>query len=327
MNWFQRHLNWSLVLVNIAALSASIWVSLFSYEFTYPTFLFVGRAVACAILIPFTVWFLRRKGRSLGWVWMLFVPLGEIVLLCLRNHLTHNKKIKDVKKRCPYCGQSLHDAALKCSRCKEWVPNELFNRLSDEDVKLIKNGNLTPSTPSLVAYMVIGLLKDSNLKKQVEKQLIRGLNRKQSFNLLVFESYCCFTAICLSAKIKRGCRDTIMADLKVKLLNGIIESSGVKMLGTEDEESTRILRVEGEVLYNKFEDIWKDLGTDTPSQVRNTTALASAVYGDKQGDMFNGLPLYAEFISTPFHMQEGFKDTFLVEENDFDWQAITGFSL
>lgn len=106
-----------------------------------------------------------------------------------------------------------------------------------------------------------------------------------------------------------------MGTLKAELLNAIIESSDV-------EEPTRILRAEGEALYNKFDNIWKDLGTDTPSQARNTIALASVVYGDKQANILSGLPLYGQFIDMPFHMREPFGEIFLVEEKDFDWQAI-----
>ena len=188
----------------------------------------------------------------------------------------------------------------------------------------MKKNNLTPHTPSLMTIMVIGLLKDSNLKKQVQKSFGGKLDGRQQFNLLVFESYCYLTAIRLSAKTKRGCKDTIIATLKAKLLTGIIESSGVKVSGVEHDESTRILRAEGEALYNKFDNIWKDLGTDTPSQARNTIALASVVYGDKQANILSGLPLYGQFINMPVHMREPFGEIFLVEEKDFDWQAIAG---
>ena len=234
--------------------------------------------------------------------------------------------VEATKKKCPHCGQSLHYAAIKCSRCKKWVPNELFNRLCNEDVELIKNNNLTPYTPSLVTIMIVGLMKDSNLEKQVQKVFGGKLNGKQKFNLLVFESYCLFAAITLFSKTKRGCRDTIMDTLKDKLLNGIIESSGVEVSGIEHEESTSLLKAGGEALYDHFDDILEDLGTDTPSQVRNTIGLASAVYGDKQANVVNGLPLYTELMTTTSHMGEGFKEFFIVEEEDFDWQAMIGES-
>lgn len=230
-------------------------------------------------------------------------------------------------KKCPYCGQTLRDSAFKCSRCKRWVPNELFDRLCDDDVKLIKKNNLIPHTPSLMTIMVTSFLKDSSLKKQVRESFGGKLDRRQQFNLLVFESYCYFSAIRLSAKTKRGYKDTIIATLKAKLLTGIIELSGVKVTGVEHDESTRILRAEGEALYNEFDNIWKDLGTDMPSQVRNTTALASAVYGDKQANILSGLPLYGQFINMPVHMRGPFAEIFLVEEKDFDWQAIASGSV
>lgn len=234
--------------------------------------------------------------------------------------------VEATKKKCPHCGQSLHYAAIKCSRCKKWVPNELFNRLCNEDVELIKNNDLTPYTPSLITIMVIGLMEDSNLEKQVQKVFGGKLNGKQKFNLLVFESYCLFAAITLFSKMKRGCRDTIMGTLKDKLLNGIIESSGVEVSGTTHEESTCLLKAGGQALYNRFDDILKDLGTDTPSQLRDTMALASAVYGDKQANVANGLPLYTELMTTTSHMGEAFKEFFIVEEEDFDWQAMMGES-
>jgi hypothetical protein len=218
-------------------------------------------------------------------------------------------------KKCPHCGQKLHDAAFKCSRCNGWVPNELFERLHDDDVKLIKNNNLTPFTPSLMTRMIISLLKDTYLEKQTQEVLGWSLNGKQRFNLLVFESYCYFNAIRLSAKMKKGCKDIIMSALKAELLNAIIESS-------DAEEPTRVLKAQGDALYNEFDNIWTHLGTDTPSQVRNTIALASIVYGDKQANIVSGLPLYEQFIDTPIHMREPFEEIFLVQEKDFDWFRV-----
>lgn len=229
--------------------------------------------------------------------------------------------------KCPHCGQTLHHGALMCSRCKKWVPNELFNRLCNEDVEVIKDNNLTPHTPSLVTVMVIGLMQDSNLEKQVQKALGQRLNGRQRFNLYAFESYCYFQAIILSAKMKRGCRDTIIGTLKDKLWSGIIESAKMEISGTTHEESTLLLKAGGRALYDRFDDILEALGTDTASQARTTIALASAVYGDKQANIANGLPLYTQFMELSTAMLKPFGEMFLVEEEDFDWQAMMGKSL
>jgi hypothetical protein len=227
-----------------------------------------------------------------------------------------------MNKKCPHCDQPLGEAAFKCSRCKEWVPNELFNRLCDEDVKLIKKNDLTLLTPSLMAVMVLSLLKDSHLEKRLQEMPGRNLNGLEQFNLYVFWSFSYFAAVRLSVKMKQSCKDAIMATLKDKLLTGIIEFYGVEISGIEHEKTTHIQRVEGQGLYDKFDIIWNDLGTDT--QVNTSLALASAVFGDKQAGIFKGLPLYMEFVDTPVLMQEEFKSIFLVEEKDFDWQTMIG---
>jgi len=342
------------ILMILSIFPGSLWITLLHEQHIYgiPVFLVfmalalagIGGAVAlrrthynwalagaiCSIIFPFfgipaLILLVKRKGE--------FSSVERDTDSLTRGKSTANLEASNGKssaeateKECPHCGQTLRDAAFKCSRCKKWVPNELFNRLCDEDVKLIKNNNLTPHTPSLMTIMVIGLMQDSNLEKRVEKVLGGKLDGKQRFNLLVFESYCYFNAITLSAKTKRGCRDTIMGTLKDKLLNGIIESVGVEVSGTTHDESTLLLKAGGEVLYDQFDDILEDLGTDAPSQVRNTMALASAVYGDKQADIVNGLPLYGQLLTLSRYMTEAFGEVFLVEEEDFDWQAMMGKS-
>jgi hypothetical protein len=243
------------------------------------------------------------------------------------------RNVEATKKKCPHCGQSLHGAALKCSRCERWVPNELFDRLCDEDVQLIKDNNLTVFAPSLMAIMVFDDLKDSNFTKDIQKTLGRGLSGDEQFKVLVFQSFCQYNAIHLHAQMKRGFgsgglsfRYEIEKQLKVALLNGIIKSMRWTVSGLDYEKETRIYRLTGEVLYDLFKDICEDLGTDTAAQTRNTIALASAVYGDSQANIFNGQPLYGEVMATSVGFREIYRDMFLVEEKDFDWQAMIGDS-
>lgn len=232
-----------------------------------------------------------------------------------------------MSKKCPHCGHLLHTAAFKCAHCSNWVNDFFFTQHGDEDDHFIKNpkGDITLWPPSLVTVMVIDLIKDISLENSLQPlteltgQKLKG---KQQFNLLIFYSFCYFAAIRLHAWMKRWCRHTIERQLRDALLDGIV--SRCEALGLGYEESTRILRAGGESLYDKFDDIWKDLGTDTPSQVRDTKALASAVYGDKQANILNGLPLYEQLMSTVWNLREPFREIFLVEEKDFDWQTITG---
>lgn len=173
-------------------------------------------------------------------------------------------------------------------------------------------------TPSLMATMVVGLLKDSKLQDQVQTALGTPLDRRQRFNLAVFESYCYFTAINTAAKTKQGYQDRVVRALKGELLARIAESFGERVLGIDDGESARLLRDGAEALYSQFDRIAKDLGTDTPSQMRSTIALAYAVYGDKQANISSGLPLYGQLMTKSLHMQRAFGAVFLIDEGDCD---------
>lgn len=90
MSWFERHLNWTMVLGFVGTYLAS-FVAGFMIAVADPTVsddvLFViGIIVSLAVLIPVWGWALRRKGRSLWWLLLgLFVPFGFIGLLCLEN--------------------------------------------------------------------------------------------------------------------------------------------------------------------------------------------------------------------------------------------------
>jgi len=102
LNWFQRHLNWTWVFAQfavglIAYFITTIFVSsLFVSSAAFPseTSLFASVSViqiifsALQIASVFGVgaWVLKRKGRSLAWLFIFLVPLvGWIIFLCMKN--------------------------------------------------------------------------------------------------------------------------------------------------------------------------------------------------------------------------------------------------
>ncbi len=222
-------------------------------------------------------------------------------------------------KKCPYCGQLLNNAAFKCTRCKKWVDNELFHKLSADDTKLIKDKDLTPFTPSLLVAMATPILNDGSLEKRLEKIDGRKLNKSQRFNLSVFESFCFLTAISLSVRMKQGCRQSIEGDLILILL---------KRAATEHEGKagslTELFFERGIPLFEKFQDAWHKIPLEaTPSsQMEASNAFGVIVFADESPISFTGLSLYTHFMVSLEAMREAFSKIFLVEEDDFDWRAI-----
>jgi hypothetical protein len=225
-------------------------------------------------------------------------------------------------KKCPYCGQSLDNAAFKCTQCNKWVDNEVFEKLCDEDIKLIKNKDLIVSTPTLMAVMVIELLKkDDYLKESLEKIERGTLNEEQQFNLLVFDSFCYFDAICSFVKMKKGCRNTIEEMLRLILLKWSAQLFSKRI---EHAPSLEILMERGIVLYGKFQAAWDKIPWEASpsSQMEASNAFASAIYADEYPNLVRGLSLWAHFMETLRQMRKEFSKIFLVEEEDFDWRAI-----
>lgn len=102
-NWFKRHLNWTLVLSLPCGyfvsfhISHFIWIGLIAEVFyDYINRASMGPFLDVAIygtvytiwflvLIPITLWYLRQKGRSWHYVFLLAAPFGALFLLGLHN--------------------------------------------------------------------------------------------------------------------------------------------------------------------------------------------------------------------------------------------------
>jgi hypothetical protein len=98
MNWFQRHLNWTVLLALVgsyalglmAAFAVGVAIGVadpyVSLEAAGAAGGVTGVVVYLAILVPTWGWVLRRKNRSLWWLLLaLFVPFGWIAMFVLEN--------------------------------------------------------------------------------------------------------------------------------------------------------------------------------------------------------------------------------------------------
>lgn len=98
MNWCRRHLNWTYFLANLGAMVTLLGVlylvdSVLHIELLYYALRLEYRVIdllrlllSIVMLIPATAWYLRQKGRSLGWIGLLFIPYcGWIALFFLEN--------------------------------------------------------------------------------------------------------------------------------------------------------------------------------------------------------------------------------------------------
>ena len=93
MNWFRKHLNWTLVLTWVIFLPAGVLSAhLFRYSILSPTTssgfpVMLGAVAVVSVVVIWvaTIWVIRQKGRSLLHLFWLLLPLGFIAILVLKN--------------------------------------------------------------------------------------------------------------------------------------------------------------------------------------------------------------------------------------------------
>ncbi len=75
-SWFERHLNWSLVILCLPGTLSMRAAS------EYMILWFFG----LILWLPVVFWVLREKGRSLWWLLVLLIPVIPLfIILCLEN--------------------------------------------------------------------------------------------------------------------------------------------------------------------------------------------------------------------------------------------------
>ncbi len=95
-SWFEKHLNWTMVITWLGTLAICSIVGLF-IGFIYPTWAVsnmgtinaLGFILQVSIPIPIVIWVLKKKNRSLWWLlisWTLF-----FLLITNRNSIQINK--------------------------------------------------------------------------------------------------------------------------------------------------------------------------------------------------------------------------------------------
>ena len=197
--------------------------------------------------------------------------------------------------------------------------SEVFNRLCDDrlcddDVKLIKNKHLLTLTPKLAAHFIMGLLRGENIRTLGGETL----NKKQQFNLLVFNWFCYFYFICRFVRMKQGCEHVITETLKDAFLQWAVTLYNAKV---QNAPARNILIERGRVVFSEFEAAADRYGfsTEQSAQLEVSDAFASAIFADNKPNLIRGMGLYMNFMDS--QLASEFSGWFLVEEEDFDKKA------
>jgi hypothetical protein len=92
MNWFEKHLNWTLWIATIVLPLIVLFIGYFvgnSLGTYFPKI--VGLILTILILLIYG-WVLRKKNRSLWWLLLFWWPIGCIIYTELTNKTVHTPK-------------------------------------------------------------------------------------------------------------------------------------------------------------------------------------------------------------------------------------------
>ena len=155
--------------------------------------------------------------------------------------------------------------------------NEVLDKLSANEVSIIKRNNLVIYAPSLAAMQLVSLLKgnlESILRNNAPELKGQKLSSTQQLSLLVYYSYCYYTALLTYARIKRGCFQSIRSELMIEILLGV-----TYLFRSMTNSRSVSLMNKAMTLYDKLEDSLKhiDWEASTSSQLEASEAIADIV--------------------------------------------------
>jgi len=223
-------------------------------------------------------------------------------------------------RKCPQCGLAISKYALKCEKCREWVDNDVFRRLSNDDVELIKTKDLAIVTPSLVSLMIRNMIKGD-----LEEMKKKSDEKRVGIREAIFLSYCYSNVLKLSASWKTGKRN---------LLNDEINNCLISLALTLLEEISQDKKFNynealllGLDLYKQLDKVPEDvpitfIQPDASEMFLTAQRMGEIIYGKGENMININIWLFLFHINTFKYLSEPFSKFFIVEEEDFDWKSM-----
>ena len=111
MNWFNKHLNWTYVIIIIIGyiIMAATLPSLLADTTVIPPFFIVALAINFVLTLAGSAWILRKKGQSLWFLALALVFFLALLVLALvlPNNKTGQNEIKKISDSDYYKGRGV----------------------------------------------------------------------------------------------------------------------------------------------------------------------------------------------------------------------------
>ncbi len=244
---------------------------------------------------------------------------STLPLIKKKLEINHNGDKIDITRQtkiCPQCRISLHKETIKCKNCGNWIDNDVFKRLSDNDVKLIKSKDLIPITPHYISLMLL---------EPLSKELLQMLDESEQSQIelgeAIFYSYCYVATLNLKATKKTGKEKKIEEDLNIELIS-LVLSIFKEMFPNQELNHKDAIKF-GLYLYRQLNKLHLQTfyrQDDEASMVIYAKRIGDIIYKEKY-HLTKSLNLYVHLIMSFKHFGEPFSELFIIEEEDFKLQS------
>jgi len=210
-------------------------------------------------------------------------------------------------KNCPICDTIIKDDYIKCPKCKNYIDNSIFDRLSKRDIKIIKKNKLKIYTPSLLALQMENIYTDS-IFDEIDKKFPDDDERYKYF---LFKSYIYYKCSILRVNTKLNSVKTIINDYKNQII----------FLSADLFNTYKGNKFSDKYLIDLAYDIFNNLDDALLFEDNLKMSIEISKIISNERDLIKGFELFVE-LNEFFKMFDIFSSMFLVEEEDWDWKKI-----
>jgi len=208
-------------------------------------------------------------------------------------------------KKCPYCKTSIEDYYIKCPKCKNYLDNSIFERLSKRDIKIIKKNDLTIYTPSLLALEMESIYPEG-IFDEIDRKFP---DDDIQYRYFLFKNYTFYKCSILRINKKLNSQEIIINDYKKSIVYLGAEFFNYQK-GNKYSDKYLI-----ELAYDVFEKLDNAMLLD--DQPKISVEFSKIIFNES--DIIKGFELYVE-LTQFFNTFNIFSSMFLVEEEDWNWQ-------
>lgn len=240
---------------------------------------------------------------------------GEQAPLIKSANVRGGHPVRD--RRCPQCDHVIPYFELKCGECGCWLDNDVFRKLNESEIALIKSRGLSITTPSLISIQNGGFVK--LIGNELKDYLRNTKTTSTSLLVSLYFLHAFAFSINLSVQKQSGKEELLHQDLYETMIENY--GSGASSLAPQLFEcSLEEFQKMGVWLFSQLDSIWYGEGPgdlSPASLFMVSEKIGKIILPDKNSIPMN-LVLFSRHVEISREFSTKYSNLFMVEDDDFE---------